>query len=60
MSAWWAGTLDPPARRAHFAAGEVPAHHRLAQYLDQAVDWDAEFAADLEDLRVVVEALRAR
>jgi AcrR family transcriptional regulator len=49
------GTRNPRARRAQFAGGEVLAHHRLAEHLDQPVDWDAEFTADLEDLRAVVE-----
>jgi AcrR family transcriptional regulator len=50
-----AGTLNPRARRAQFATTEVLAHHRLAEHLDRPVDWDAEFAADLEDLRAVIE-----
>jgi AcrR family transcriptional regulator len=49
------GTLNPRARRAQFVGGEVLAHHQLAEHLDQPVDWDAEFDADLEDLRAVVE-----
>lgn len=55
-----AGTLDPRGRRAQFPGGEVLAHHRLAEHLDRPVDWDAEFAADLEDLRAVVEAVTRR
>jgi AcrR family transcriptional regulator len=53
-----AGTLNPRARRAQFPGGEVLAHHRLAEHLDKPIDWDAEFAADLQDLRAVVEAIR--
>jgi AcrR family transcriptional regulator len=53
-----AGTLDPRGRRAQFPGGEALAHHRLAEHLDRPPDWDAEFAADLDDLRVLVEALR--
>lgn len=53
------GTLDPRARRLQLSESEVPAHYRLAAYLDQPVDWDAEFEADLADLRRLLEALRA-
>jgi AcrR family transcriptional regulator len=52
-----AGTLNPRARRAQFPGGEALAHHRLAEHLDAPVDWDAEFAADLDDLRRLVEVL---
>jgi AcrR family transcriptional regulator len=54
-----AGTLNPRGRRAQFPGGEALAHHRLAEHLDRPIDWDAEFVADLEDLRVLVEALRS-
>jgi AcrR family transcriptional regulator len=53
-----AGTRNPRARRAQFGAGEVLAHHRLAPVLDQPVDWDAEFEADLADLLRIIEAYR--
>jgi AcrR family transcriptional regulator len=53
-----AGTFSPRGRRGQFPGGEVLAHHRLAEHLDKPIDWDAEFAADLEDLRAVVEAVR--
>lgn len=49
------GTLNPRARRAQLAPEEVPAHYRLAEHLDRPVDWDAEFAADLADLRTLIE-----
>jgi AcrR family transcriptional regulator len=55
-----AGTHNPRARRAQFAKDEVLAHHTLARHLDRPPDWDAEFAADLADLRVVVDSLRRR
>jgi len=45
---------DPRDRRAGTAAGTVPAHERLAPVLDSGVDWEAEFAADLEDLIALV------
>jgi AcrR family transcriptional regulator len=49
-----AGTVDPRGRRAQAAPGSVPAHLRLAKYLDNAVDWDREFEADVEDLLALV------
>jgi hypothetical protein len=53
-----AGTVNPRGRRAQFPGGELLAHHRLAEHLDRAIDWDTEFATDLDDFRVLVEALR--
>jgi AcrR family transcriptional regulator len=55
-----AGTLNPRGSRAEFPGGEVLAHRRLADQLDQPIDWDAEFAADLQDLRPVLDAVRSR
>jgi AcrR family transcriptional regulator len=52
------GTLNPRARRAQLAPSEIPAHYRLAEHLDQPVDWDAEFEADLQDLRTLIETIR--
>jgi AcrR family transcriptional regulator len=52
------GTLNPRARRAQLAPSEIPAHYRLADHLDQPIDWDAEFEADLQDLRVLIETIR--
>jgi AcrR family transcriptional regulator len=52
------GTASPRARRAQLAPGDAPGHYRLADHLDRPVDWDAEFDADLEDLRTLIEALR--
>lgn len=54
------GTLNPRARRAQLAPAELPAHYRLAEYLDQPIDWNAEFDADLRDLRAIVEAHRRK
>ncbi|MBY8885816.1 TetR/AcrR family transcriptional regulator [Streptomyces sp. PTM05] len=51
------GDLDPRARRGQLPEGTLPAHARLARHLDEPVDWDAEFEADLEDLRGLVRAL---
>lgn len=52
------GTLNPRARRAQLEPSEIPAHYRLAEHLDQPVDWDAEFEADLQDLRTLIETIR--
>jgi AcrR family transcriptional regulator len=49
------GTLTPRARRAQLAPQEIPAHYHLADHLDQDTDWDAEFEADLGDLRNLIE-----
>jgi AcrR family transcriptional regulator len=54
------GTLDPRSRRAQLAPAEAPGHYRLAEYLDQPIDWDAEFEADLADLRALIELARHR
>ena len=51
------GSLNPRQRRAQWATEELPGHHRLARHLDEPVDWDAEFARDLDDLKGVVERL---
>jgi AcrR family transcriptional regulator len=53
------GTLNPRARRAQLEPSEVPAHYRLAEHLDRPVDWDAEFEADLQDLRTLIETIRS-
>lgn len=51
------GTLSPRARRAQLESADIPAHYELAEHLDRPVDWDAEFEADLVDLRTLVEAI---
>ena len=43
--------------RARVPGTDRPAHHLLVDVLSQPVDWDAEFAADLRDLRAVITAL---
>lgn len=52
------GTLNPRARRAQLAPAEIPAHYRLAEHLDRPVDWEAEFEADLRNLRTLIESFR--
>jgi AcrR family transcriptional regulator len=53
------GTLNPRGRRAQFPADQVPAHRRLAKWLDDPVDWDAEFEADVDDLIRLIERAAA-
>ncbi|MFC4585319.1 TetR/AcrR family transcriptional regulator [Sphaerisporangium corydalis] len=55
-----AGSADARSRRGGPEPGHLPAHHRLAAHLDAAVDWDAEFRADLEDLMWTIKAAAAR
>jgi AcrR family transcriptional regulator len=50
------GELDPRGRRGQLPEGALPGHQALAEYLDRPVDWDAEFAADVDDLARVIEA----
>ncbi|NUS17412.1 MAG: TetR/AcrR family transcriptional regulator [Streptomyces sp.] len=54
------GTLDPRGRRGQLPAGALPGHARVAAWLDPPVDWDAEFAADVDDLVRLVESVAAR
>ncbi|MES4908051.1 MULTISPECIES: TetR/AcrR family transcriptional regulator [unclassified Streptomyces] len=54
------GTLDPRGRRGRLPEGELPGHGRLAPWLDLPVDLDAEFEADLEDIRRLVEVVARR
>lgn len=51
------GRLDPRGRRGQLPGGALPAHAELARWLDQPVDWDAEFEADLADLQRLIEAV---
>jgi AcrR family transcriptional regulator len=39
--------------------GALPAHARLSRWLDEEVDWDAEFEADLRDLIQLIESAAA-
>jgi AcrR family transcriptional regulator len=54
------GRLDPRGRRGQLPEGDLPAHTELARWLEEPVDWEAEFEADLEDLRRMIEAVAAR
>lgn len=46
---------DPRERRALLEGTELPAHRKLADQLETATSWDAEFEADLDDLVRLVE-----
>ncbi|MFH9981931.1 hypothetical protein ACH4ND_22330 [Streptomyces sp. NPDC017179] len=54
------GTLDPRSRRGRLPEGELPGHNRLGQWLDLPVDLTAEFEADLNDIRRLIEAAARR
>jgi AcrR family transcriptional regulator len=47
---------NPRGTRAQLFDEPLPGHARLAPWLSQAPDWDAEFAADLRDLEQLIEA----
>src|SRR2546429_699060 len=49
----------PRARGPPRAPDDLPAPHRLAKWLDQPADWDAEFDADLRDLQRLIETVAA-
>jgi AcrR family transcriptional regulator len=53
------GSLPAPARRAQLPADDLPAHHGLAAELDQPLDLDAEFDADVADLVAFIEHVLA-
>ena len=50
---------NPRGSRGQLPDGELPGHARLAPWLGQPSDWDAEFRADLDDLKQLIE-LKAR
>ncbi len=54
------GGYDPRARRGMLAGQPLPGHKSLLPWLEAPVDWDAEFEADLIDLRSLVETQSAR
>jgi AcrR family transcriptional regulator len=51
-----AGARNPRGRRDEESGKPLPGHTRVAEWLDVEVDWDAEFDADLDDLRRMIEA----
>jgi AcrR family transcriptional regulator len=52
-----AAELSRQVRGRTLPAEELPAHAALARWLEEPVDWDAEFDADLDDLRRLIEGL---
>jgi AcrR family transcriptional regulator len=52
-----AGSTEPRERRRALPAGELPAHTRLAEWLDAAWSLDEEFEADLADLAAMISAV---
>ncbi len=55
-----ARTQNPRGSRGQLPEGRLPGHARLAPWLDQAPDWDAEFDADLRDLEALILAKASR
>lgn len=54
------GTVSPRGRRGQLPGGTLPAHERLAAWLDAPADWDAEFATDLADLHALIALIADR
>jgi AcrR family transcriptional regulator len=55
-----AADINRRIRGGTLPATELPAHALLARWLEEPVDWDAEFDADLDDLRRLIEGVAAR
>jgi AcrR family transcriptional regulator len=51
---------DPGERRALLAGVELPAHRRLAEKLETAPSWEAEFETALDDLAELIEHIASR
>ncbi|MGR7002513.1 hypothetical protein ACU686_38335 [Yinghuangia aomiensis] len=54
------GEADPRTRRGRLPDEELPHHHALAPWLELPTDLTAEFDADLDDIRRLVEAVARR
>ena len=50
-----AGTDNVRARRDQTGPVDLPGHAAILEWLEQPVDWDAEFDADLDDLIALIE-----
>ncbi len=50
------GTRDPRGTRGQLPDVPLPGHARLQRWLEEKRDWDEEFAADLRDLELIIEA----
>jgi AcrR family transcriptional regulator len=53
------GSSAQRATRGQLPEGDLPGHARVQSSLSQDTDWDAEFEADLDDLKLLIE-LKAR
>jgi AcrR family transcriptional regulator len=53
------GTLDTRERRAQLSGTDLPAHRKLASYLDAPWSWDTEFDADLDNLTALIRSIGA-
>jgi AcrR family transcriptional regulator len=51
---------DPRSFRGMLPGGTLPGHAEVAATLDDPVDWDAEFEADIADLQLLIEAVARR
>jgi AcrR family transcriptional regulator len=47
-------SANPRGSRGRLDPDEFPAHHSLAKVLADGADWDAEYEADLADLRLLI------
>jgi hypothetical protein len=54
-----AGAVNPRSLRAQLQETELPAHRGLLRWLEEPVDWDEEFRADLTDLMRLIESVIA-
>ncbi len=54
------GSSVPRATRGRLPDGDLPGHSRLAPWLSQPADWDAEFEADLDDLQRLIDLKAGR
>lgn len=54
------GDADPRAWRGLLHGEPLPGHAALVRWLEDPVDWDAEFEADLDDLIGMIEAAAGR
>ena len=52
--------LDPRGRRGQLPDGALPGHDAVIDWLQPPVDWDAEYAADIDDLERLIESVAER
>jgi AcrR family transcriptional regulator len=51
------GGVNVRGLRAQVEQAELPAHRALLPWLEEEIDWDAEFLADLADLMTLIESV---